>query len=480
MSRHRNRWSILPVGLRRKVLISFCLMSIIPLLVAALMATNYVFSEELASSNLFSKSTVLFAALVVALLGFLFIRGIVDPIVKMSLDARRIASGDVDKVVEVETEDEVGDLGTAVNEMGSRIRKNINELTRYSEDVERINNEIHKKVSALSSVLQITTLMSSTDELNVVLSLVMDKVGLISGGTRSILLMKKDGEVFFPHIWRGGDVNPELGLDRMMFREFLSRMEKKRELVVWDADRRKNLIAERLLLEYGLLSGVLVPLVYMSRLNGVLVIGSAGADCVFPPSDLEVIRIFQKQIGIALESDHLVKRNKELSIRDEVTGLYNERFLRERLNEEVRRAILFQRPCSYVLFSMEQLGEYENKCSKDVIQNLLKRIGQVMLENVDDISKVGRSGHEYFAIILPEKNKGEALQLAELIKKKVERARFQGLHDIRGHGVQLSAGVSSNPLDGMTGDELIDQAIASLLKARHCGQGRSATKGASE
>ena len=95
---------------------------------------------------------------------------------------------------------------------------------------------------------------------------------------------------------------------------------------------------------------------------------------------------------------------------------------------------------------------------------MLKRLGWILLESVTEIDRVGRLGGNAFAVLLPERNKRQAMELAEAIRKRVEFA-FSGEADTTKR-VTLSGGVSENPIDGVTAEELMGKAREAIGDAR--------------
>jgi diguanylate cyclase (GGDEF)-like protein len=91
-------------------------------------------------------------------------------------------------------------------------------------------------------------------------------------------------------------------------------------------------------------------------------------------------------------------------------------------------------------------------------------------DSVSEIDRVGRIGDDVFAVILPEKNKRQAQEIAENIRQKVESAYSE--HYEAEKRVTISAAVSENPLDGITSDELIKKAEELLLVAKESGRNR--------
>ena len=195
---------------------------------------------------------------------------------------------------------------------------------------------------------------------------------------------------------------------------------------------------------------------------------------IFKDDDVELIKVLSKQLGIAIENDALLKRTKELTIKDELTGLYNEKYVKERLDEEIRRAILYQRPCSLLLFNVDNFMQYRDTHGEMITEKSLKKIAGILKESSTEVSKVARLGGDEFAIVLPEKNKKEAMRLAEDICRKVESEGAKLVK--KGEDpLTVSGSVSENPIDGTTAKELFNKAAQAIKKAKLEGKNRIST-----
>jgi diguanylate cyclase (GGDEF)-like protein len=86
---------------------------------------------------------------------------------------------------------------------------------------------------------------------------------------------------------------------------------------------------------------------------------------------------------------------------------------------------------------------------------------------------VARIGDNEFAIVLPEKNKRRAQEVAEDIRKKVESV-FSKEQDVNKR-LTMSGGVSENPLDGIVAEELFAKARGLLDLAKTEGKNRIIT-----
>jgi len=221
---------------------------------------------------------------------------------------------------------------------------------------------------------------------------------------------------------------------------------------------------------FGLKNTLGIPLYFSGRIAGLLGIGRMKYGKNYEKDDIEMLDIFAKQAIIAFENDLLIKKAEKLEVKDALTGLYNANFIRERLQEEIKRAIAYQRPCAYILLNIDGFHQFEQKSGPLVAESILKRISALIKNCVSDVDRVGRVGVDEFALILPEKNKRQVRELAESIRKTIEFS-FSEEHDTA-KKLTVSGGISENPLDGITAEELISRAQELLKTAKSQGKNR--------
>jgi diguanylate cyclase (GGDEF)-like protein len=185
---------------------------------------------------------------------------------------------------------------------------------------------------------------------------------------------------------------------------------------------------------------------------------------------LVFLNIFIAMAGFALiqeafcqmvtENEKLTRRMEKLEINDAVTGLFNESFIRNRLEEEIKRAIMHQRPCAFILLRIENFDLYREKFGSTQSETALRKCAFLIKETVTEIDPIGRIQENLFAIILAEKNKRQAQHTASEIKQKLESA-FSYEEDSHKR-LMIKTGVSENPLDGILADELVEKAREAL------------------
>jgi diguanylate cyclase (GGDEF)-like protein len=121
-----------------------------------------------------------------------------------------------------------------------------------------------------------------------------------------------------------------------------------------------------------------------------------------------------------------------------------------------------------VIFDIDNFKKYREKFGLISAEGALKKIAVLMSASISEVDRVGRTGDDEFSLILPEKNKRQAKEVAEEIRKKIQLA-FPGDRD-SAKAITLSAGVSENPLDGVAAEQLINKAKELLEKAKAAGK----------
>lgn len=112
---------------------------------------------------------------------------------------------------------------------------------------------------------------------------------------------------------------------------------------------------------------------------------------------------------------------EQLSFTDDVTGLYNQRFLYKRLAEEVHRARRYSRALSVAMLDIDFFKRVNDNHDHVFGSRVLARIGDILRTQVRDVDIVARYGGDEFVVLLPETPAVGAAVAAERIRAKVEQ-----------------------------------------------------------
>jgi len=215
-------------------------------------------------------------------------------------------------------------------------------------------------------------------------------------------------------------------------------------------------------------SAILAPLFLDSSGGGVLRINSSKKN-TFSVDDLRLLQILSNLVSTALMNSFLYSKTEELAIRDSLTGLYVQRYFKERLAEECERAVARRgHGFTLILFDLDRFKTFNDRFGHPSGDIVLQTIGRFLEDKVGSQGLVARYGGEEFAVIFPESDRRSGIRLAESIRKGVEELAIT----IRGktHQMTLSGGVAEFPQEASTPEELIRAADGYLYRAKSEGR----------
>lgn len=187
---------------------------------------------------------------------------------------------------------------------------------------------------------------------------------------------------------------------------------------------------------------LLMPLVQIKEAAENMAAGRWEEEAQVGTSADEIQDLTQSLKKISRNAKELLEKVEKLSLKDKLTGLYNATYIRERLNEEIRRAIEYQRPCSFVYITVKNYEEIAAKRGEEAAEQILKRMADILNGQMREFDRAARIGRGEFAVIFPDKNKKKCIDLVEKVGHEVSK------------DFQVCAGVSENPIDGVDADSL--------------------------
>jgi diguanylate cyclase len=125
------------------------------------------------------------------------------------------------------------------------------------------------------------------------------------------------------------------------------------------------------------------------------------------------------------------ERIEQLAIRDELTGLYNRRFLIECLARERSRAERLGAPFSVCLIDLDHFKSVNDTFGHAAGDALLRELPKLATAVLRSLDIAGRWGGEEFLLVLPGTGLDGARALGERLRSTVERARFDALGERR-------------------------------------------------
>ncbi|MBU1863065.1 MAG: diguanylate cyclase [Candidatus Omnitrophica bacterium] len=178
------------------------------------------------------------------------------------------------------------------------------------------------------------------------------------------------------------------------------------------------------------------------------------------------------RIHSAVKIEESKRQIATAALTDTLTGLYNRRFLIQRLKEEISRAKRKNRSLACAMIDIDFFKKINDTYGHDIGDYVLKELAEVVVTNVRGYDIIVRFGGEEFIALFPETNSAEALQVCKRICTKVETHEFKkGEEKI---SVTVSIGVFCSVETEVFDDEerYIKCADEALYKAKAAGRNR--------
>jgi diguanylate cyclase (GGDEF)-like protein len=187
------------------------------------------------------------------------------------------------------------------------------------------------------------------------------------------------------------------------------------------------------------------------------------------PANLRAVRILLEPAAVALDSSLLLKRAEALSVTDDLTHLYNSRYLDLVLRKETKRASRSGRPLSLLFIDLDGFKSINDTHGHLFGSRALVEAAAVIRGSARETDVVARFGGDEFALVLPDTGAEGAFAVGARIRERMAEHVFlvdDGLH------IHLtgSVGVATLPDVANSAEELIHAADKAMYQVKDSGK----------
>jgi diguanylate cyclase (GGDEF)-like protein len=207
------------------------------------------------------------------------------------------------------------------------------------------------------------------------------------------------------------------------------------------------------------------PLISRGRTIGVVEIINRLGTLRFTQADLEILLTLVEPCAIAIENAILFQRTEQLTITDDLTKLFNSRYLNLYIGREIKRCKRHGIPLSVIFLDLDGFKGVNDQYGHLAGSRTLAEVGLILAEAVRESDILARYGGDEFVVVLPETPPSGALVIAERIRKSIETHSFLEGQGLRAR-ISASFGIASYPDHALTPEGLIQKADQAMYRVK--------------
>lgn len=219
-------------------------------------------------------------------------------------------------------------------------------------------------------------------------------------------------------------------------------------------------------------SAIAFPLVCRNRTVGALVGLDPAPSSAIPslgPAVILAVRSILEPPAIALDNAISLQLSEARSVTDDLTGLYNSRYLNLVLRRESKRASRSGRPLSLLFLDLDGFKQVNDTHGHLAGSKALVEAAVIIRGSARETDVAARFGGDEFAVILPDTGRDGAVSVAERIRDRINACQFLASDGLSIH-LTASIGVATLPDVAASAEELIRAADVAMYRVKDAGK----------
>jgi diguanylate cyclase (GGDEF)-like protein len=191
---------------------------------------------------------------------------------------------------------------------------------------------------------------------------------------------------------------------------------------------------------------------------------------------IENLSFLAEQVAIGFNNACQFRGARELIYTDDLTGLYNHRYLHIALEQEINRSERYGLEFSLAFIDLDLFKGINDVHGHLTGSDVLRQVGNLLRECVRDADMLFRYGGDEFTALLVETDTRSSKIVAERIRSRIESFDFSIGRDNTSR-LTATVGHATYPIHATTKDEMIELADKAMYMGKH---DRNVSRSASE
>ena len=184
---------------------------------------------------------------------------------------------------------------------------------------------------------------------------------------------------------------------------------------------------------------------------------------------LRAVRLLLEPASVALDNALMLQRAHELSVTDDLTKLYNSRYLNQVLRREAKRASRSGRPLSLLFIDLDGFKAVNDTHGHLFGSRALVEAAAVIRGSARETDVVSRFGGDEFALVLPDTGADGAYAVGARIRERLAAHPFLADDGLNIH-LSCSVGVATLPDIAASAEELMHAADKAMYGVKETGK----------
>jgi two-component system, cell cycle response regulator len=212
-------------------------------------------------------------------------------------------------------------------------------------------------------------------------------------------------------------------------------------------------------------SSLFLPLRNKHEMVGMVVIFDTDREAAFGAKEVRTLQFLVEHAQVAIDNAIRYEQAKLLTITDDLTNLFNYRYLNNILDRELVRAQRLNSPLSVLFLDLDSFKAVNDRFGHLVGSKLLIEMASILRECVRKVDAVARYGGDEYIVVLTDTGSEGATVVAERIRQSIQDHIFL---ENDGYGVRLTAtiGVATYPEHAVTKIELLHLADKAMYRGK--------------
>ncbi len=217
-------------------------------------------------------------------------------------------------------------------------------------------------------------------------------------------------------------------------------------------------------------SVLVVPVRAYEKIIGTLTVICTEEGRSYMQEDRDFYQDIADRAGMAIENARLHAEIQKLATLDPLTGINNRRAFFELAHHEIARFLRTGRPLSIMMIDIDDFKCINDAHGHAAGDRVLQAVANLLKHKTRALDIIGRIGGDEFAVLLPDTDKYESMEVGYRILKGIHEATIESKSEIL--RISLSLGIRQTPQYQADLDLLLEQADQAMYQAKKKGGDR--------